>query len=309
MQHLPPTAEIEAAIVKTKLAWDELRRADPQGEMVFQAVPLREYNRWIGLLPFAYRRDAIQATRPDGCWCLGFGGWNPKYEREGHVIASAPFCGCADGQAMAELARSIAASNARARLADVMSHTGIPSHIGQHSFGSFPGAPEALPTFSRIREWARGDDRARGRSLMVWGAASRGKTVLCACALKTRIESSLLPGTFLEVPSWIESVRAANNPENFESARDREQRAVRVPLLMLDDVGKEYHTDYSRDVLFRVIAARHREGRVTIFTTNESPAGLAAKYGDWFMDRISEMCAGGYWVLHMEGPGLREIAA
>src|SRR4030095_8559338 len=115
MQYLPPTEQIEQQIVTAKVAWDELRRKDPYGEQVFQAAALRDYNRLTGLLPYAYRRDAIQATRPLGCWCLGFGGWNPHYEREGHLLADPPFCGCAEGLAMAETGAAIPDGGAAAR--------------------------------------------------------------------------------------------------------------------------------------------------------------------------------------------------
>src|SRR4030095_16994073 len=117
----------EQQIVTAKVAWDELRRKDPYGEQGFQAAALRDYNRLTGLLPYAYRRDAIQATRRLGCWCCGLGGCHRYYEREGHLLAHPPFCGCAEGLAMAETVAAIRTADATARLAPTTPAAAFPS--------------------------------------------------------------------------------------------------------------------------------------------------------------------------------------
>ena len=46
-----------------------------------------------------------------------------------------------------------------------------------------------------------------------------------------------------------------------------------IPLLILDDLGREKTTDWTRDVLYDLINYRYSHRLPTIFTTNEDLGG------------------------------------
>src|SRR4030095_2317109 len=142
-----------------------LQRAAPGGK-----------TRWSGLLPYADRRDLIQAGRPAGCWCLGYGGWDPHYATDGHVAVTPPYCGCEEGKAAAELARRLDAQSTIARQAEIRPQAGSPPGMSGWSFATYPGKRDTV--VEHVQAWARGDEIARGQSLLLWGPPSRGKTGL-----------------------------------------------------------------------------------------------------------------------------------
>jgi len=68
-----------------------------------------------------------------------------------------------------------------------------------------------------------------------------------------------------------------------------------VSLLIIDDLGQE-DTDvvnfYGNKIrpLNRIIEERHKNGRLTWFTSNWHPADLSTKYSEYIVDRIRQMC-------------------
>lgn len=57
-------------------------------------------------------------------------------------------------------------------------------------------------------------------------------------------------------------------------------------LLIIDDLGQDRLTDWTREQLHRLINERNAEGRRTIVTTNKGPADIEAIYGAAIADRL-----------------------
>ena len=74
-------------------------------------------------------------------------------------------------------------------------------------------------------------------------------------------------------------------------------------LLVLDDLGMEFDTAFSRSCIYNVLNARLLEGRPTIISTNLSAAALQEKYGDQITSRI----VGGFVPLLCVGKDIRQI--
>lgn len=64
-----------------------------------------------------------------------------------------------------------------------------------------------------------------------------------------------------------------------------------VDLLVLDDLGAENTTDWTKEILFNIVDYRYNAELPLIITTNCVPEELKAKIGDRIFDRIREMCA------------------
>ena len=64
-----------------------------------------------------------------------------------------------------------------------------------------------------------------------------------------------------------------------------------VELLVLDDLGAEKSSEWTKSVLFEIIDYRYNEMLPILITTNCPPKELKAKIGDRSYDRIREMCA------------------
>lgn len=64
-----------------------------------------------------------------------------------------------------------------------------------------------------------------------------------------------------------------------------------VELLVLDDMGAEKASDWTKEILFNIIDYRYNEQLPMIVTTNCVPEELKEKIGDRNFDRLREMCA------------------
>lgn len=74
------------------------------------------------------------------------------------------------------------------------------------------------------------------------------------------------------------------------SAEDITAEYKTVPLLVLDDLGAEKPTDWTRERLFEIIDHRYNEELPLIITTNLTPDEMISDLGERICDRIREMC-------------------
>ena len=123
------------------------------------------------------------------------------------------------------------------------------------------------------------------------------------------------------IPLWIkyadlvrDGVQAGygvTHVEDIELSTVRLQAAQRVHTLCLDDLGDPFapsgdyvETKDRRDILFRILSARHEKDLTTHISANfASFEELKQQFDPRTADRIKEMCA----VHTMEGPNLREM--
>ena len=92
--------------------------------------------------------------------------------------------------------------------------------------------------------------------------------------------------------------------EHFGRAQgDSESQLTACDLLVLDDLGMEFDTPFSRACLYNVLNARLLEGRPTVISTNLSYTALQERYGDQIASRIS----GGFVPLLCVGKDIRQI--
>lgn len=97
----------------------------------------------------------------------------------------------------------------------------------------------------------------------------------------------------------------------LELSTVRLQAAQRVDVLLIDDLGDPFATADSyvetsdrRDILFRILSARHEEGLPTHITSNHrSLQEIKEQFDPRTADRVKELCA----TVEMDGPNLREI--
>jgi len=104
-----------------------------------------------------------------------------------------------------------------------------------------------------------------GASLTLLGQTGRGKTHLAVAACR-ELSKKGVGIMFVYVPMFLDAVRregARNETLTFD-------RAINVPLLVLDDIGAERSTDYAREVLETIVHARTDDRRSMVVTGNRS---------------------------------------
>lgn len=108
--------------------------------------------------------------------------------------------------------------------------------------------------------------------LLLMGRNGRGKThqacaVLRHLAKTYRIEFATMQGILDECKQTF------GRPESEEDVKSHYRN---VPVLVLDDLGKENPTDYSLPIIFDIVDRRYTRLKPTIITTNMNAAQLLA---------------------------------
>jgi DNA replication protein DnaC len=235
------------------------------------AFALRSYD-------IAIQCDEIQATRLDGCWCYGSGG------------TGLTFCECPEGEAALRIGEAEHAAWLAARRAALWDESGVPLRFQSFTLDNFP----SKPALASVRAWQKDG----GESLLLWGAFGTGKTALAVGLVRERIDRGER-AYFTTSPKLLDRIKATYSGDGAE---DEILTLIKtVPFLVLDDLGAERVTDWVEEKLFTIINERHDEMRVTVFTTNLSPAELGAHIGERTAWRVMEMCD----VLKIDGANLR----
>lgn len=127
-------------------------------------------------------------------------------------------------------------------------------------------------------------DRGNGRIFI--GGTGTGKTHLAASITNVLVgrEIPVLFATFSEHLNKIKS--QFDTPEDGNYLNEMKS----VMMLIVDDLGTEIESDYSRQVLYDVINYRYEHRLPIVITTNLTTRGLQERYEDRIYSRLFEMC-------------------
>lgn len=315
---LPRTAKVaEALTLCQQLAADLPESA--RGARLRLAGDIAQHER---RLAWAERRDALQAARPSGCWCLGLGGRHRAYLPDplaesgvSDVPAYREYCGCPDGAAVFAAAAAererIREAAVRDRLSRLWEIADLPPHYAGCTLDTYPVSPATAPMLARLREWPES-----GQWLYLWGPTGTGKTGL-AFGLMRDLVAAGRPVIFTTVPDLLARIRAS-----WDASRDEPREAEimeglrRVDVLVMDDWGAEPpRRDWADDRFYRLINHRLGHQRQTIVTSNLAPDELAGHLGGlagerivWRVVEMTKRWAGDPepFILHLDGPNLRD---
>ena len=137
-------------------------------------------------------------------------------------------------------------------------------------------------------------------SLLLYGMTGLGKTHL----------SLAIAGKAVEAGHGVIYTSAQNlfnrlEREKFGRAEDNntEQSILDCDLLIIDDLGAEFSTQFTVSALYNIINCRDLEGKPTIISTNLSPEKLK----DTYSDRIASRILSNYVILQFDGADIRQL--
>jgi DNA replication protein DnaC len=120
------------------------------------------------------------------------------------------------------------------------------------------------------------------RTLFLAGSIGSGKTVIAYCAVRHMLiqDEGESTGRLIVVRDLIAKARAAmTRGDRTDPIQDLIDS--KPDYLILDDLGAERGTDWSREVIARIVDARYRDPYAkTIVTTNYTPSQLATRLGN-----------------------------
>lgn len=324
----PPRAVCEAALAQLTGLAEQHRLSGRRLER------LRTERRiWERRLQANDAKDALAEGRPDGCWCLGFGSRRPlphelSLDYDGEVSAVGEkggvevtyrtvsageriFCGgCPEGRAAAETyrerkARHEAASR-QAALNARWRNAAIPPEFARATFEGYLARDGVNALMRRaaelVRDWPRTTDW-----LLLSGPVGVGKTGLACLALRELMAVGGASGLYVVVPDLLSTIKDSFDPHSEVRSSELTDALLAADALLLDDLGVQQRTEWSVELLYRVINTRHLAGRRTLITTNLDLAQLAAQLGDRTVSRIGAHLVAGRSYIQIDGPDLRMV--
>lgn len=141
--------------------------------------------------------------------------------------------------------------------------------------------------------------------LFITGPKGTGKTHLAA-AIANRLMKQGTPVICMTMIDLLERIKQTYEQSRRYGGENSEGSVLdtykKVPLLIIDDMGKEQATEWAVSKIYAIINARYEACMPTIITTNYSDAELVHRLtpkesgdpttADAAIDRLREMCVG-----------------
>lgn len=160
----------------------------------------------------------------------------------------------------------------------------------QRTFGNFDKRRDEKAYVNCTRYAQREDlfdPNGRERnSLIICGGVGTGKTHLAA-AIANYVVGKGIPALFGTFGEHLESIK---EEFDYNDRREYLSKMKNAPLLVLDDLGQENSTDWSRQILFDVINYRYEHKYPIVITTNLQDNELREYLGEALFSRACEIC-------------------
>ena len=188
-------------------------------------------------------------------------------------------------------------------------NSGMPQKLRECSLGKYDFRYYAKDCLDMERgvtyfELARLAHRAAGKfaadflknphidGLMFSGDVGSGKTYL-ASSIANALLAKGQRVLFIVVPDLLDQIRASYDPDRNSweySEFELMEGARQTPLLILDDLGANNYTEWSKNKIYSIINYRLNHQLPVIITTNITPEDLEAHLGERTTSRLLEMC-------------------
>lgn len=140
--------------------------------------------------------------------------------------------------------------------------------------------------------------------LLIYGEPGNGKTFVSA-AIANKLLDDMVPVICVSINSLLSRIKETFNSWGKEAEENIIKSLSNADLLIIDDLGTEQATEWSKTKIYNIIDSRYRNGLPLIISTNVSLVDLENKYDKRTYDRLLEMCT----PIKNDGPSIRRKKA
>lgn len=139
----------------------------------------------------------------------------------------------------------------------------------------------------------------KSSSLLLYGHTGLGKT-----HLSLAIAGKVVEDGHGVIYSSAQNLFNKLEKEKFgRSDGNTEENILGCDLLIIDDLGAEFTTQFTVSALYNIVNSRELEGKPTIISTNLTPEQLLSTYSE----RIASRILNNYTLLRFDGTDIRQI--
>ena len=143
------------------------------------------------------------------------------------------------------------------------------------------------------------DFSKKSSSLLLYGHTGLGKT-----HLSLAIAGKVVEDGHGVIYSSAQNLFNKLEKEKFgRSDGNTEENILGCDLLIIDDLGAEFTTQFTVSALYNIVNSRELEGKPTIISTNLTPEQLLSTYSE----RIASRILNNYTLLRFDGTDIRQI--
>lgn len=205
-----------------------------------------------------------------------------------------------------------AAEEMQRRVAAIIGDSGMNARFLRRTFAASTVTPENQTALRVCKQYAdtfrdklpRADHDPGRNGLFITGNVGTGKTHLAAAIANQLMQEgqAVICMTMIDLLDRIKRTYEKQRQYGGEESEGKILNAYKdVPLLVIDDMGKEPATEWAVSKIYAIINARYEAYMPTIITTNYTDTELVTRLtprdGDpktakATVDRLREMCAG-----------------
>lgn len=138
---------------------------------------------------------------------------------------------------------------------------------------------------SYAESWAK--VRRAGTGLIFSGKAGAGKTHL-ACSIAHEVIEQGANVQFATVAEVMRQIKSSFAKDSQTTEQQEIDHFSSIELLILDEVGMDYGTDFNKSLIFEILNNRYENMLPTILLTNLDTAALVEYMGERLVDRMRE---------------------
>lgn len=165
-------------------------------------------------------------------------------------------------------------------------HSNLGIRFQRRTFETFDKSRD-LDAYTKCLEYADHYADTERNSLLIVGGYGSGKTHLAA-SIANKLMDNGIPVLFDTFSGHLNKLKTEFNGGKSIYLEQMQN----VDMLILDDVGKEKHSEWSQSIMFDVINYRYEHLYPIVMTTNLSNTELSEHLGSAVWSRLCEICNG-----------------
>ncbi|MGE3348316.1 MAG: ATP-binding protein [Ramlibacter sp.] len=190
----------------------------------------------------------------------------------------------------AQRAADLEARRRAERLQRNMDQSGLVGRSAAAAFDAYTTCtPEQLAIREMCRGYAEGFGDAPQPTPWLIGRPGTGKTHLAAAICRHLMEAKELPARMHSARQIVRMLRATWDRQTRQTTEDELlDELIRVPLLVIDEVGVGFGGEAEQVQLLDVVDGRYQRELPTMVLSNLPPNEIKAAVGDRIFDRLRE---------------------